>query len=161
MGAMFATSVAGWTPVAHADGASALANSSYHGLRNGAVTDVTAVTEIFIGGEATSSTVNRMALRRSSTNVGTPTNVAPGPMGQSGLTASQQQFVLATTGPTIASTTHIGTYSLNTFGGVIRLAMTPGQEPMSVGTAAPNAEFILDSISGTGVVSTNLIFEAK
>jgi hypothetical protein len=160
MGAIFATSVAGWTPVAHADGASALANSSYHGLRNAAVTDITKVTEVFIGGEATSSTVNRMALRRTSTVVSTPTNVAPAPMGQSGLASSQQQFVLATTGPTIASTTHLGTYALNTFGGIIREAMTPGQEPVSVGTAQPNAEFILDSISGTGVVSTNVIFEA-
>src|SRR5512138_320342 len=103
MGAIFSTSIAGWTPVAHADGAASLANASYHGVRNAAVTDITKVTEVFIGGEATSSTVNRMALRRSSTNVNTPANVAPGPMGQSGFTASQQQFSAATAGPTIAS----------------------------------------------------------
>lgn len=161
MGAIYSSSVAGWTPIAHADGASALANSSYHGLRNAAVTDITAITEVFIGGEASASTPQRMALRRTSTVVSTPTNVAPGPLSQGGGASSQQQFVLATTGPTLASTTHIGTYAFNTFGGVIRLAMTPGQEPLSVGTTQPNAEFVLDSVSGTGVVSTNLIFEAK
>src|SRR5438045_1414006 len=113
MGFLYSSSVAGWTPVAHADAASALANASYHALRNGAAGDMTKLVEVFIGGEATSSTVNRMSLRRNSTNGATPTNVAPGPMSPNAAASSQQQYSAATTGPTIASTTHLLNLAFN------------------------------------------------
>lgn len=159
MGAMYTLSAQGWTPAALANGANAT-NSNYHGVRNAAVTDVTKLLELFVGGEATSSTVNRFATRRSSTNANTPTNVAPAPLSPGTPAASQQQFVLCTTGSVIASTLPLWTGAFNAFGGIIREAMTPGQEPIAVGTVAPNAEFIVSSYSGTGLVSSGMVIES-
>lgn len=158
MGALYSTAVSGWTPVAHADGASALANSSYHGLRTETSNQIK-VSEVFIGGEATSSTVNRMAVRRLSTNGATPTNLTPGPLHPWSAASAANHYVAATTGPTIASTVHLLDLALNTFGGIIRWVAHPGEELWFLNSTAPNGEGVLDSISGTGVVSTNMIFE--
>lgn len=159
MGALYSLSAQGWTPAALANGGTG-ANSAYHGYRNAAVTDFTKLCEAFVGGEATASSVNRFLLRRVSTNVVTPTNVAPGPMTPGTPAASQQQYVLAGTGPVIASTMALWTAGFNAFGGIIREAMTPGQEPCSLGTTAPNADMNLASVSGTGLVSTGMVIES-
>lgn len=157
---MYSMAAAGWTPVAHADGASALANNSYQAQRTTAATNIIRIVEVFIGGEATSSTVNRMALRRCSTNAGTPTAVTPGPYGISGSQASTAAgYVAATTGPTIASTTHPLNLAFNAFGGVIRWVAAPGEEFYQATATAANSESVIDSISGTGVVSTHAVFE--
>ena len=148
----------GWTPVAHADAASALANNSYHAIRTTAASTLRVV-EAFIGGEATSSTVNRMALRRLSTNGATPTNQTPAALNPLSAAAVSQGYVAATTGPTIASTQHLGNWALNTFGGIIRWVAAPGEELYATASTAPNGELCLDSISGLGVVSTDLKFE--
>lgn len=158
MGVLYSTAVSGWTPVAHADGAASLANNSYHGLRTETSNQIR-ITEVFIGGEATSSTVNRMSLRRLSTNSSTPTNLTPGPLHPWSAASAANHFVAATTGPTIASTVHLLDLALNVFGGIIRWVAHPGEEIWALNSTAPNGEVALDSISGTGVVSTNLIFE--
>src|SRR5690349_11162092 len=128
MGMMLGTSVQGWTAATLANGAAGV-NSNYHAIRAAAITDYVRVSEIMIGGEGTSSAVNRFALRRISTNANTPTNVAPALIGQTAGTPSVQQYVLANTGPTVASTTALATYAINAFGGIVRLAQTPGFEP--------------------------------
>jgi len=156
--AQYGTAASGWTPVAHADAASALANNSYHAIRTTAASTLR-VTEVFIGGEATSSTVNRMSLRRLSTNAATPTNVAPGPLNPLSAASVSQSYVAATTGPTIASTSHLMNLAFNSFGGVIRVVPAPGEEVWATASTAPNGELVLDSISGTGVVSTEVVFE--
>lgn len=160
MGMMLASSVQGWTAATLANGAAGV-NSSYHAIGARAITDCGKVVEIMIGGEATSSAVNRFALRRVSSNSGTPTDVALGLLGQTAGTPSIKQFVVATTGPTIASTTALATYAVNAFGGIVRLAQTPGQEPLFLGTTQPNTELVLATVgTGTSVVSTNIIVEA-
>lgn len=156
--AMFQTAVAGWTPVAHADGASSLADNSYHALRT-ETTSTMRIVEVFIGGEATSSTVNRMSLRRLSTNASTPTDqtcAALNPLSQAALA---NFYVAATTGPTIASTVHLLNLAFNAFGGIIRWVAAPGEEIWATAATAPNGQVALDSISGTGVVSTHVTFE--
>lgn len=156
--AQYNYSASGWTPVAHADAASALANNSYHALRAvAASTD--RVNEVFIGGEATSSTVNRMALRRNSTNAATPGAGVPAPLNPLSAASAAQGYPTATTGPTIASTGHLLNLAFNAFGGVIRWVAAPGQEIYITTATAPNSELTLDSISGTGTVSTHIIFE--
>lgn len=161
MGFKYVSGIHSWTPVAHANGATALANASYHGIRNVAVTDVTKIKRILITGEAIASAVNSMALRRvATTAVATPTNVAPGPNSPGAPASSQQQFSAATTGPTLASTTHLLSGGLNCFGGIIGLQITPDDEPLMVGTALPNEEFIVDALTGTGLVTTDILFEA-
>lgn len=149
----------GYTPVAHADGATALANNSYQAVRAAAATQLCQITEFFIGGEATSSTVNRMALRRLSTNGATPTNQTPAPYNINSPVAVAQGYVAATTGPTIASTAHLATTAFNAFGGLIRWVRDPGGEIYFGTTTAPNAEVCLDSISGIGVVSQHVVWE--
>jgi hypothetical protein len=157
--AQFTHGAPGWTPVAHADGASALANNSYQALRGGAATQLARIVEVFVGGEATSSTVNRMALRRLSTNASTPTDQTPAPLNIYTPAAVAQGYVAATTGPTIASTQHLLNLAFNAFGGIIRWVAAPGEEIYFGTTTAPNAQVGLDSISGTGNVSTDIKFE--
>ena len=117
------------------------------------------VTDIIIGGEATSSTVNRMSLRRLSTNGATPTDQTCAAMNPLSQAALANFYVAATTGPTIASTVHLGMFSMNAFGGVVRWVPPPGEEVWITAATAPNGELVLDSISGIGVVSTSLMFE--
>lgn len=156
--ALFSTGAAGWTPVAHADGASSLANASYHAWRT-TTASTARVTEVFIGGEATSSTVNRMAVRRLSTNATTPTDQTPAAMNPLSGAAVSQFYTAASTGPTIASTVHLLNLAFNSFGGIIRWVAHPGEEMYFTAQTAPNGQGVLDSISGTGVVSTTVVFE--
>ena len=148
----------GWTPIAHADGAAALANNSYQALRTTTASTIR-VNDIFIGGEATSSTVNRMAVRRLSTNGATPTNQVPAALNPLSAAAVSQGYAAATTGPTIASTQHLHNLPFNAFGGVIRWVAAPDEELWASAGTAPNGELCLDSISGVGLVSTDIKFE--
>lgn len=69
------------------------------------------------------------------------------------------QYVAAFTGPTIALTRHLFDAAFNAFGGFIRWVAAPGAEIWATAGAAPNGEICLDSVSGTGVVSTTMVFE--
>lgn len=157
--AKFTHGAVGYTPVAHADSASSLANNSYQAIRGGAATHLGCVIEVFIGGEATSSTVNRMALRRLSTNATTPTDQTPAALNINSTAAVGQGYVAASTGPTIAATQHLLNLAFNAFGGIIRWVAAPGEEIYFGTTTAPNAQLCLDSISGTGVVSQDIKWE--
>lgn len=156
--ARYATSAAGWTPVNHADGASSLADASYSAWRTTTASTIQ-VNEVTISGEATSSTVNRMAVRRLSTNASTPTDVAPGKLNPLSAAAVTQGYRAATTGPTIASTDHLLHCGINAFGGIYRWVAAPGSELWFTAQTAPSGQGVLDSISGTGVVSTTVLFE--
>lgn len=156
--AQFTHGAPGWTPVAHADAASALANNSYQAIRTTAASSLR-ITDIFIGGEALASTVNRMALRRLSTNGATPTNQTPAALNPLSAAAVSQGYVAATTGPTIASTQHLAHFALNTFGGIVRWVPAPGEEIWATASTAPNGELCLDSIAGAGLVSTDIRWE--
>jgi len=156
--AQYNTALAGWTPVAHADAASALANASYQAVRTTTASTIRIV-EAFVGGEATASTVNRMAVRRLSTNASTPTDVVPAALNPLSAASVSQGYSAASTGPTIASTNHLLNLAMNSFGGVVRWVAAPGEELWATAQTAPNGQVVLDSISGTGVVSSHLIFE--
>lgn len=156
--AKYTAAAAGWTPIAHADAASSLASNSYQAVRTTTASTIR-VTEVMIGGEATSSTVNRMALRRLSTNATTPTDIAPAPHNPLSLASTSQGYVAASTGPTIASTGHLLNLAFNAFGGVVIWKSDFGEGLWATAQTAPNGQLVLDSISGTGLVSTHLIFE--
>lgn len=156
--AQYTTARAGWTPVAHADGAATLADASYHAVRTTTASTLRVV-EVFIGGEATASTVNRMSFRRLSTNSSTPTNVTPAPLNPLSAASVSQSNSAATTGPTIASTGHLLNLAFNAFAGIIRWMAMPGEEIWLTAGTAPNGEALLDSISGVGVISTHIVHE--
>ena len=156
--AKFGSAFAGWTPVAHADGASSLADSSYSAVRTTTASTIQ-ICEVSVSGEATSSTVNRMALRRLSTNATTPTDVVPAKFNPLSAAAVTQGYRVATTGPTIASTDHLLHVGINAFGGIYRWVAAPGEEIWATAQTAPSGQIVLDSVAGTGVVSTHIIFE--
>lgn len=161
MGQLYSANVGGWTPAGIADNAQA-SNNNYHALKTWAATGVARIIEVFIGGEATSSTVNRMAHRRA-LNANTPTNVAPMYTGGVSIqgAANAQQYVVATGGPfaTNLPNGHLLNLAFNAFGGVVRWVAAPGEELYQFGTANNNSETFLASISGTGIVSDHIIFE--
>ena len=156
--ALYSSAASGWTPVAHADGASSLANASYQALRTTTASTLR-VTQVTIGGEATTGTVNRMSLRRLSTNATTPTDIAPGPLNPLSSPSVSQGYVAASTGPTVASTSHLLNLAFNAFGGFIIWNAPTGGEIWATAQTAPNGQLVLDSISGVGVVSTHIHFE--
>lgn len=157
--AFFTHGAPGYTPVAHADGAAALANDSYQAVRGGAATQLARIVDVFVGGQATVTTINQMALRRLSTNATTPTDQTPAPLHTASPAAVAQGYVAAGTGPTIASTQHLLNLAFNAFGGLIRWVAAPGEELYFGTTTAPNAQVCLDSVSGTGVVGQDIKWE--
>lgn len=158
--AKYATNRAGWTPVAHADGAAALANASYHALRT-TTASTARIVDIIVTGEAPStSTVDEIRLRRLSTNATTPTDIAPAPLNPLFASAAvSQSYSAAATGPTIASTSHLVDLGLNAFGGKVRWFAGPDEEIYLSAQTAPNGQVVIDSMSGLGVVSTHMIYE--
>ena len=117
------------------------------------------LTEIGVSGEGTSSTVNRMAVRRSTANGTTATTQTPQknqPWSQAAITQAATTFTGAE--PTTASVA-LWTYAFNVYGGVIRWIAAPGMELMILGSTAGNSEVSLESSSGTGQISCQLIWE--
>ena len=118
------------------------------------------VTEIGIGGEATASTVNRMAVRRSSTDGVTPTTAqTPAKASSSGPAAQGTSAVGFTTEPVAAAAPALWAYALNVFGGIVRWVAAPGQELLVQGATAGNDELGLGTLSGVGVVTDQLVVE--
>jgi hypothetical protein len=123
-----------------------------------AVDEFAALKEIAVSGEATSSAVNRMAVRRSTSEGTTPTAQTPAkmtPWAQAALTAAATTFSAEPTTATVAA----WTYAFNAFGGVVRWIAAPGQEIVIAGATSGNMELSLESSSGTGLVSCQLVWE--
>lgn len=155
--AMYQTEFNAWTPGAKADNVIETA-SGYHAVRTTAASTLRIV-EVFVGGEATSSTVNLMVLRRWATNAATPTDVVPGKLNPLSAAAVSQSYQTASTQPTSATTAHLLNLSFNAFGGVIRWVAAPGEEIWATAATAPNGEIGLGSQTGAGVVSSHITIE--
>lgn len=128
------------------------------GLTTG-LQEIAQVGEVSIGGESTASTVNRMAVRRSTSNLTTPTAQTPSKAASTSPAAYTDGSTTATGEPTTAAAPAIWTYALNTFGGVIRWVAAPGQQLLIQGATAGNNEITLESSSGTGLISCQMLFE--
>ena len=121
--------------------------------------EIARTNEVSIGGEATTSTVNRMAIRRSTSNLTSPTAQTPAKVSSTSPAAYTDAATTATGQPTTAAAPAIWTYALNVFGGVVRWVAAPGQELLVQGATAGNNEYSLESSSGTGAISCQMIFE--
>lgn len=121
--------------------------------------EVGKVNEVSVGGEATSSTVNRMTVRRSTTVGSTATTQTPSRMTPTSQATIIRGATTFTTEPTTAAAPAIWSYALNVFGGVVRWVAAPGQELLIVGATAASSEISLESSSGTGLITTQIIFE--
>ena len=140
------------------EGATPVAGNMLLGLTTG-LQEIAMVTEVSIGGEATTSTVNRMVVRRSTSNLTTPTAQTPSKASSTSPAAYTDAATTATGEPTTAAAPGIWTYSGNMFGGTWRWAAAPGQQLLIQGATAGNNEITLESASGTGLLSCQIVFE--
>lgn len=156
------------TPTATADAAN-LVDATYPFLLQGAsTTQRTTIFEIMIGGQAGSTTATFMLLARDST-VATGTNTLG--TGQTDAANDPATAALAapvvvgnsnaTTKPQRSATLHLGNFSLNAFGGIIRYSAAPGQEFIMVGNTASLGEISFSAFTGgtPGPIGAHCIYE--
>jgi hypothetical protein len=164
-----------WTPVAVAD-ATNFTNNGYAALQNGTsdTNSLTLVQEIMIQGGAAASAVNNMFFARDSTlgatlaALTTPNSAGPNYPNARPFAANQTPvgFISATTVPQRSSSVSVAKLplTLNTFGGIIRWQAAPGypqgEEWAIFGTGTTNAESSISSFTGTGAVTSTIIYEA-
>jgi hypothetical protein len=117
------------------------------------------VREVAVMGEATASGVNRMAVRRSTTNAITPTAQTPAKISPTSPAAAITAATTHTTQPVTAAAPALWTYALNAFGGIVRWVAAPEDEMWIEGGTAGNNEVSLESSSGTNLVSCQMIHE--
>jgi hypothetical protein len=131
-------------------------------LQGGNATMQLRVSEVYIGGEDTASTVTEMMLARDSTVAATGISgnfnaaldasaTAPGTLAVYGSAS--------TTKPQRSSSLHLLHLSLNTYGGIARWQARYGEELTTVGASASLGELSLSSQSGTGKISGHVIYE--
>lgn len=160
-----------WTPVANADNA-ALVNNNYQniGASNAAVGLI--VSEIYLGGQATSSAVAIMQFARNMTQIATPAALTA-PNADGALVTltgpTQAQFgsitaVAATTGPSRSNAITAArlNLSLNTFGGIVRWVAYPGEEWQIQGVTVNVSETSLSGYTGTAAscpIGSHIIYE--
>lgn len=121
-------------------------------------TSVDRIVEVFIGGEATASTVNRMTARRSSAVGTTPSAQTPEKLNPRSAAAAATVATTFSAEPTTVAVA-LGTWAFNAFGGVIRWVAAPGEELYVVGGTAADTEISIESTSGTGLISLDMKFE--
>jgi hypothetical protein len=150
------------TNVAVADTAN-MTDAGYAGfLQGGSSTMRLVVSEFYIGGEDTASTVNTTVVGRDSTVAATGisgnknalldgSGIAPGTIAVFGNTS--------TTKPQRSSTLHLLQLSLNSFGGIVRWVAAPGSEISVVGNTASLGEISISNVTGTGKTSGHVIYE--
>lgn len=115
--------------------------------------------DMAVDGEAASAGINRMALRRSTTNLTTPTAQTPADRGPSGSAPYIDYSTTATGEPTTAAAPAAWTRALQAYGGSIRVQFPDGQEVIIQGATAGNNEVTLESSSGTNVISCEQVWE--
>lgn len=139
----------------------------YSGVRSGVALSTTAdlftlttaataqarILEFLIGGEATASAVNRVALQIS-TGGATPTNATPEKFNSRSPAATTLFRTGWTTQPTLSGSPLLS-LAFNAFGGVIRWVAAPGEEIYLVN----GEQLSCRSLSGTSTVSATVIFE--
>jgi len=161
-------SAATWTPTATADTTN-LANSTFMAIGASGATAGLNVLEIYIGGQASASSINIMQFARDSTLMATPTALAApnsdGPLDSrtAALAAVPITAVQAATLPqrSAATTAARLSLSLNTFGGIIRWVAAPGEEWGITGVTVNISESSLSAFTGgsVGLIGTHVIYE--
>lgn len=164
--ARYSFATASVTPTATADTTN-LVDSTYLALIQGGTSTMRCnISEIYMGGEAaSSSSPTIMVLARDSVvSTGTATggytavldasNTAPG-------TTARACNANATTKPQRSSTLHLLHLSFNAYGGIVRWVARPGEEISVVGNTASLGEVSLSAFTGgtPGQMSSHVLFE--
>lgn len=158
--------VGSWTTAAIAD-TTGLTDNNHVALQGGSSTQKLIVSEIYIGGQATSSAPNYMLFSRDSTVGATLTALTTGQSNASldpstaALAAPPQPFVAATTDPQRSATLGLLNLTFNAFGGIVRWTAGLGNEIGILGNTASLGECSLSAFTGStaGAVGTHIIYE--
>jgi len=149
----------------------AMSNNNYMGLQGGSATQRNDISEVYIGGQATSSAPQYMVLARDSTAGATPVAVAAatganGPLdpASAAITNIAVGYVTATTGPSRSTVATLARLNLtfNAFGGITRwTAMDPNEFYKMLGNAASSGDSTLSAFTGTtaGLVGAHIVYE--
>ncbi len=164
-------SAATWTPTATADGSN-LANSTFMSIGASGASAGLNVLEIYIGGQATASSVNIMQFARDSILIATPATLAApnsdGPLDSrtAALAAVPITAVAIQAGGTLpnrsaATTAARLSLSLNAFGGIIRWMAAPGEEWGITGVTVNISESSLSAFTGgsVGLIGSHIVYE--
>lgn len=142
----------------------AMTDNGYAGfIQGGNSTMQLRFSEVYIGGESTSSTPTTMAFGRDSTVAATGisgnfnanfdgSSVAPGTVAVFGCVSTTKPQRSSTLGRLLG-------LSFNAFGGVTRWQARPGEEITTIGNTASLGEVSLSSITGAGIVSGHIHYE--
>ena len=151
--AKWAFKIATWTPVAVADGA-AMTNDAFQGMKGNSATQKFDISEIYMGGQGTSSAPMYMVFARSNL-VGSSTTASTMAAGnqspldsQATTTLSSVIFTSSTTAPTRAQNGGLLSLSYNGFGGIVRWVAPPGGEIKGYGNAVSTGEMTLSAYTG-------------
>lgn len=161
--------VATFTPTATGDTAN-LTNATYMALAASGAGAGLQVSEIFIGGQASASSINLMQWARDST-VGASVAALAAPNSDgfmnaalaSALSSSMVSYVAATTAPQRSAAIsqarlHL---NLNSFGGIVRWVAYPGEEWWITGVTVNTSESSLSAYTGgsVGAIGAHIVYE--
>lgn len=141
-----------------------MTDNGYMGIiQGGSASQRINTSEIYMGGQSTSSTVCEMLLARDSTVAATVTAGStfdePLDAATAALAAPPVTGSAAGVKPQRSSTRHLLSLSLNTFGGIVRWVAYPGEEISTYSNAASTGEISLSSVSGAGIIGGHIIYE--
>lgn len=158
---------ASWTPVAVADTTN-FTDNGYMALQGGSSTQRTAISEVFMGGQAASSAVCNMIVSRDSTvgvtltALGTGQSDAPLDPATASLAAPVIPFTASTTKPQRSATSGLLNLSFNAFGGIVRwVAFDSTEQLWMLGNVASFGEISLSAFTGgsPGLMGSHIIYE--
>lgn len=155
-----------WTPIAVADTVN-FTDGGYMGLMGGSSSQRINVSEVYMGGQASSSAPSIMLVSRDSTVQATPTALgsgdsdAPIDAATAALAAPPVTFHTSTTKPQRSATLHLLNLSFNAYGGIVRWVAPPGGELVVLGNTASLGELSLSAYTGgtVGLMGSHIVYE--
>lgn len=166
--AKWAFEVGTWTPTAVADAAN-FTDSGYCAVQGGSSTQLVKIIEVYMGGQATSSSPSIMTLARDSTvgatltALASPNTIGPLHASTAALAAPVAGFIASTTKPQRSNAATLGRLNLsyNAFGGIVRWVAPPDCEFWLLGNTASLGEVSLSAFTGgtPGLLGSHLVLE--
>jgi len=158
--------VSTFTPVAVAD-ATNFTDAGHMSIQGGSSTQRVDISEVYMGGQATSSAPCLMVVARDSTVGATLTSLSTGNSAAAldpataALAAPVVPFVASTTKPQRSATLGLLNLSFNAFGGIVRWVAPPGGELKMLGNTTNFGEISLSHYTGgtPGLMGAHIIYE--
>lgn len=160
------TGLTTFTPTATADTTNLVDATYVSVIQGGSSTQRINILEVYLGGQAGSSTPTFMLLSRDSTvaatvSLGTGQTDAAADAATAALAAAPVVGNTATTKPQRSATLHLLNLSFNAFGGIVRWVAAPGEEISTVGNTASLGEVSLSAFTGgtPGLMGAHIVYE--